>query len=72
MVSMVSERYVPDLDIEDEIAELEEPSKDKIKGSLLMKYLKSAERPLMLVFLFASYLLAQILASGADMFSSYW
>lgn len=54
------------------LQKLEKTSKDKIKGSLLINYLKSAERPFMLVFLILSFLLTQILASGADMFFPYW
>lgn len=52
--------------------ELEASSKGKVKGSLLLNYFKSANRPCVLVFLFATFLLAQILASSADMWVSYW
>lgn len=61
--------------IEDDNAllhQLEETSKEKINGSLLGNYLKSAERPFMLAFLLSSFLLTQILASGADVFVPYW
>lgn len=54
------------------LKELEASSKGKVKGSLLMKYFKFANRPFALTFLFASFLLAQIFASFADVWVSYW
>lgn len=54
------------------LKELEESSKGKIKGSLLMQYLKAAERPFTFVFLAVSFLLSQILASLADIWVAFW
>lgn len=54
------------------ITKLEESSKGKIKGSLLLKYLQSAKQPKMLAFLIASSVGSQILASGADFWAGFW
>lgn len=58
---------------EDELLKkLEASSRGKIKGSLIVNYLKSSNRPCTLVFLVISFLLSQILASAADIWVSYW
>lgn len=54
------------------LKELEASSKGKVKGSLSLNYLKSANRPFTLVFIVAAFLLAQTLASLADIWVSYW
>lgn len=54
------------------LIELEESSKGKIKGPLILKYLQAAKRPFMLAFLVASILGTQLLANAADIWSSYW
>lgn len=54
------------------LKELEASSKGKVKGSLILKYLKSSNQPCTLVFLVISFLLVQILASVVDIFVSYW
>lgn len=54
------------------LKELEASSKGKVKGSLILNYLNSAQRPFTLVFLIISFLLAQVLASLADIWVSYW
>lgn len=50
----------------------EESSKGKIKGSLLLKYLQMAKRPITLAFLIATIFGTQMLASAADIWGSYW
>lgn len=52
--------------------DLEESSKGKIKGPLILHYFRSAEQPVVLFVLFILFLLAQVLASGADYFIAYW
>lgn len=54
------------------LKELEASSKGKVKGSLFVNYFKSAKRPCTMIFLLASFLLTQILASVADIWISYW
>lgn len=54
------------------LARLEESSKGKVKGSLLLKYLQSAKQPITLAFLLISVLGVQLLASAADIWASYW
>lgn len=54
------------------LKELEASSEGKIKGSLVLMYLKSSNKPCTLVFLIISFLLAQILASLADIWVAYW
>lgn len=54
------------------LRKLEASSRGKIKGPLIINYLKSANRPGPLVFLVISFLLSQILASVADIWVSYW
>lgn len=54
------------------LKELEASSRGKVKGSLFVNYFKSAKRPCTMVFLLASFLLTQILASVADIWISYW
>lgn len=54
------------------LKELEASSKGKVRGSLVINYLKSSKKPWTLVFLVTSFLLAQILASAADVWVSYW
>lgn len=54
------------------LKELEASSKGKVKGPLILNYLKSAERPFTLVLLLVTFLLAQTLASVADIWVSYW
>lgn len=54
------------------LKELEASSKGKVKGSLILKYLKSSNKPFTMVLLVISFLLVQILASVADIFVSYW
>lgn len=54
------------------LKELEASSKGTVKGSLIIKYLKSPKRPFTLAFLVFSVLMSQILASVADIWVSYW
>lgn len=54
------------------LKELESSSKGMVKGSLLLNYFKYANQPFTLIFLFASFLLAQTLASLADVWVSFW
>lgn len=54
------------------LGKLEESSKGKVKGSLLLKYLQSAKQPITLAFLLISVLGVQMLASAADIWASYW
>lgn len=54
------------------MGELEGSSKETVKGSLLLNYLKCANRPCLLVFLFCSIVLSQTLASVADIWVAYW
>lgn len=54
------------------VKELEASSKGKVKGSLIVNYLNSAKRPFTLVFILVTLLLAQALASLADIWVSYW
>lgn len=54
------------------LKEFEASSKGKVKGSLLANYVKSAKRPCTLVFLLVSFISAQLLASVADIWVSYW
>lgn len=54
------------------LKELESSSKGKVKGSLLLNYFKFAKRPCTLVFLIVSFMLAQALASCADVWVSFW
>lgn len=75
ITSMPSKRNVAEMS-EVETAQksikLEERTKRNFKGTLLINYLKSAKRPFVLAFLVLSFVLTQILASGADMFVPYW
>lgn len=62
-----------DQEIEPLKRQLEEASsRGKVKGSLLVKYFKCANRPFTFAFLVISFLLAQILASVSDVWVSYW
>lgn len=54
------------------LRKIEETSAGKVEGSLLWNYLSSAQKPFLLVFLIAAFLCAQILASSADIWVSYW
>lgn len=54
------------------LKQLEASSKGKVKGSLILNYLKSAKRPLTLTFVVVTFVLAQTLASLADIWVSYW
>lgn len=54
------------------LKELEASSKGKVKGSLLLSYFKSSNQPYMLVMMIVTFLLAQALASIADVWVSYW
>lgn len=54
------------------LKQLEASSKGKVKGSLILNYLKSARQPCTMVFLLISFLLAQVLASLADIWVAYW
>lgn len=54
------------------LKELESSSKGMVKGSLLLSYFKYANRPFTLIFVFTSFLLAQALASLADVWVSFW
>lgn len=54
------------------LQKIEETSAGKVEGSLLWNYLSSAQRPILLVFLCAAFVCAQILASSADIWVSYW
>lgn len=67
----IKESQTPPED-EGKLLSRESDAKGKIEGSLLLHYLKSSNRPFLLVFLIASFLLVQILASAADIWVSYW
>lgn len=67
----IKESQTPSED-EGKLLSRESEAKGKIEGSLLLHYLKSSNRPFSLVFLIASFLLVQILASAADIWVSYW
>lgn len=54
------------------LKELEASSKGKVKGSLILNYFNSAKRPFTLAFIVVAFLLAQTLASLADIWVSYW
>lgn len=54
------------------LKELEASSKGKVEGSLILNYLRSAKRPFTLAFIIVTLLLAQLLASSADIWVSYW
>lgn len=54
------------------LKQLEASSKGQVSGSLLLNYFKSSNQPCMLVILLAAFLLAQALASIADVWVSYW
>lgn len=54
------------------LKELEASSKGKVKGSLLFNYFKSTKQPCMLVIMVSTFILAQVLASIADVWVSYW
>lgn len=54
------------------LKELEASSKGQVSGSLLLNYFKSTNQPCTLVILLAAFLLAQALASIADVWVSYW
>lgn len=54
------------------VQRLEASSKGKIKGFLIVEYFKASKRPFCILFLILSFLLAQILAGGADIFVSHW
>lgn len=54
------------------VQKLEASSKGKIKGFLIVEYFKASKRPFCILFLILSFLLAQILAGGADIFVSHW
>lgn len=56
----------------EKIHDLEDSTKGKIKGSLLMHYFRSAEQPVVLFTLFILFIIAQSLASGADYWVAYW
>lgn len=51
---------------------LEHSSKGKVKGSLFINYLKSANNYCLLGFLGISFLLSQMLANFADIWVAYW
>lgn len=55
-----------------ELKELEASSRGKVKGPLLLNYFKSAKRPFTLALFISTFLLAQFLASSADIWVSYW
>lgn len=72
-VHAVESQNQPSSDEEKQLLkELEASSKGKVKGSLILKYLKSSNKPFTMVLLVISFLLVQILASVADIFVSYW
>lgn len=54
------------------VKRLEASSKEMIKGSLILNYFKASKRSFSLIFLILSFLLAQMCASGADIFVSHW
>lgn len=57
---------------DDKMHDLEDSSKGKVKGSLLMHYFNSAEKPVAFCVLIVLFLLAQALASGADYWVANW
>lgn len=74
-VSLQSEKGAKDDENDEEkdkMHDLEESSEGKIKGPLLFHYFKSAEQPVRLFILFVLFLVAQVLASGADYWVAYW
>lgn len=52
--------------------ELENSSRENFEGSVLLRYLKSANQTCVLIFLVFSILLSQILVSLADIWIAYW
>lgn len=54
------------------VKELEESSKGKVKGSLLLNYIKSSKIPCALALLSALFVITQTIASTADIWVSYW
>ncbi|XP_031631875.1 multidrug resistance-associated protein 4-like isoform X2 [Contarinia nasturtii] len=52
--------------------ELEASSKGKIKGSLILNYIKSSKVPCALALLCTLFLITQAIASTADIWVSYW
>lgn len=54
------------------LKELEASSKGRVEGSLIVNYLKSAQKPYTLLFLIVTFLLSQSLASFADISISIW
>ncbi|XP_031637635.1 multidrug resistance-associated protein 4-like, partial [Contarinia nasturtii] len=52
--------------------DLEESSKGKIKGSLLLNYLKSSNIPCAIAILLTLFLMSQIILSVADIWVSHW
>ncbi|XP_031634328.1 multidrug resistance-associated protein 4-like [Contarinia nasturtii] len=66
------EEHEKNSDEKNALMELEASSKGKIKGSILHKYLKSSNIPGVTALLFALFSIAQIFASTADVWVSYW
>ncbi|XP_055307782.1 ATP-binding cassette sub-family C member 4-like isoform X2 [Sitodiplosis mosellana] len=54
------------------VKELEASSKGKIKGSMLLNYLNSANMPCALMFMYALFISTQLSGSIADVWVSYW
>lgn len=59
-------------EIKARVQELESTSRGKVQGSLFLKYFRSGANPAVLLLLFSFFLAAQILASSADYFVSFW
>ena len=51
---------------------LEQTSRNKVQGSLLMQYLKSGASPCNLLILFVLFVVTQMLVSSFDWFVSFW
>lgn len=54
------------------LKQLESSSKGKVKGSLILHYFKSADRPFSFILLIICFLLAQISASFSDVWVANW
>lgn len=54
------------------VSQLEESSKDNVKGSITLNYFKAGAHWSLLLLLLALFLAAQTVASAADIWISFW
>jgi len=59
-------------DEEERILTQQESSRGKVKGSVMMHYFRSAERPLAFLFLVLCFVISQISASFSDIWVAFW